>query len=139
MTYVVTPVLQLNLPEKLDRLLRFKEGVRFTGITGEMRRRLLDSAKSAKCPDRTLHEINDAGALIWLELPQSSPFDCENWKSNALTYLPIAGAIARRLVDCLKLISHVPFPGERRFYLWFGAASDTEGGGILDVFPLNAE
>jgi len=104
---VFAPLSELTLKEgvKEDAVAPLvKEGLLFTKMESEVRRRLLNVAKSADASDDVLAVLLEAELVFWASVPRPLPRVLEGTPPMAaILYSLVAGAILNRIYNCLRI------------------------------------
>lgn len=110
---VLTPLSQITVKECIEGDIvapLLKDGLLFTKIEPDLRRALLDTAKSADASEDVLEVLLESDLIFWASVPKSVPSILENanLQLTAALYSLIADAILNRIYNCLMIFNLHP-------------------------------
>lgn len=110
---VFTPLSQITVKESIEGDIMgplLKDGLLFTRIESDLRRALLDAAKSADAYDNVLEVLLESELIFWSSVPKSVPSVLENatLEMTAALYSLVADAILNRVYNCLMIFNLHP-------------------------------
>lgn len=120
---VFAPLSQLTLNQQVEKDAAaplLEEGLLFTKMESELRRRLLNVAKSAGASDDVLEVLLESELIFWASVPPlPSTLEGTPLKLTTALYSVVAGAILNRVSNWLMIFNlHSPVPA---WPCWFSA------------------